>query len=75
RESLVPEKKELAIRTVHTMKGNSDYLGLFPITDAALSVLTDLRKNRLSQAMIDIIDLENAFAAFKELVDPFLDND
>lgn len=67
-KSLVPEKMEEAIRAVHTMKGNSDYLGLFPITDAAVSVLTDLRKGLLEQAVIDIAELETEFAKFKEIL-------
>lgn len=68
KESLVPEKMKIAIRAVHTMKGNSDYLGLFPVTDAAVSVLTDLRKEQLDLAIDDLSELENAFAKFLEIM-------
>lgn len=68
REALVPEKQEEAIRIVHTMKGNSDYLGLFPITDAAVSVLIDLRNNQLEQGIADMAELEKNFAEFKTII-------
>ena len=69
RELLGPEQMELAIRTVHTLKGNSDYLGLFPVTDAAVSVLTDLRQLKLEQAIADMTELETNFAALVAIVD------
>ncbi len=71
RQSLVPEKIQEAIRAVHTLKGNSDYLGLFPITDAAVSVLTDLRKDQLELAIADIPELESAFDEFLKLIKPY----
>ena len=72
REALVPEKMDLAIRVVHTMKGNADYLGLFPILDSSVTVLMDLRNNQLDQAITDMAELEKSIAIFKKLIQPFI---
>lgn len=64
RASLLPEKKEAAIRAAHTLKGNADYLGLFPIMDAAMTVLTLLRADQLEQAKAHLPELDDAFACF-----------
>lgn len=68
RESLFPGKTDAAISAVHTLKGNADYLGLLPITDAALSVLKDLREGRLDRAAADMPELETAFDQFDALL-------
>lgn len=68
RQSLVPEKIAEATSAVHTLKGNADYLGLLPITDAALTVLKDLREGSLDQAVADMPELEAAYDQFNALL-------
>ncbi|MDD3587706.1 MAG: Hpt domain-containing protein [Thermoguttaceae bacterium] len=65
---LVPEKKEEAIHIVHTMKGNADYLGLFPVIDATMIILKDLRADNISQAIADLLVLKAAFDTFCKII-------
>lgn len=68
KSSIADQKMEEAIRAVHTMKGNADYLGLFPVMDEAITVLKDLRAQNVEQALADIPKLESVFAVYKEKV-------
>ena len=70
KDSLISEDHETAVRAVHTMKGSADSLGLFPIMDAAMTVLLDLRTGNLPQTHADLPELEAAFVRFKTLLPP-----
>ena len=64
RASLVPEKKETAMRAAHTLKGIADTLGLLPLVDSSYSVMADLREDRLDLAIEDMKELEAVYAKF-----------
>ncbi len=65
---LVPGKKDEAIRIVHTIKGNADSLGLFPVMDAAMVILKDLRADNIPKVIADLPLLEKIFAEFCNLI-------
>lgn len=66
--SLIADKKDEAYRAAHTIKGNADYLGLFPILDAAMVILTDLRASQIERAASNVPRLDNAFAQLRQIL-------